>query len=114
MKKINIVLSLVVLVAGFLLAGSIGAQQSTRFTSFDFPQAATTTAFGINSEGDVVGGYKDAQGKHHGFLFRGGAFTSIDFPGAISTDARGINPDGDIVGSYTNSPGGRPTSTAIS
>ena len=97
-----------------MLASASGAGPSLQFASFDFPEAATTTALGINSEGDVVGGYKDAQGKHHGFLFRGGTFTSIDFPGAISTDARGINPDGDIVGSYTNSPGGRPTSTAIS
>ncbi len=100
--------------AVLLLGARSGAGPSLQFTAFDFPEAVTTTAFGINSEGDVVGGYKDDQGKHHGFLFRGGTFTSIDFPGAISTDARGINPDGDIVGSYTNSPGGRPTSTAIS
>lgn len=91
-----------------MLASAGGAGPSLQFTSFDFPEAVVTTAFGINSEGDVVGGYKDVQGKHHGFLFRGGTFTSIDFPGAISTDARGINPDGDIVGSYTNSPGGPP------
>lgn len=108
MKKVSIVMCLVVLGAGLLLAGAIGAQQSLSFTSFDFPAAATTTAFGINSEGDVVGGYTDSEGKHHGFMLRGGTFTSIDYPGAISTDARGINPDGDIVGSYTNSPGGPP------
>lgn len=108
MKQASIVMCLVVLGAGLLLAGAIGAQQSLNFTSFDFPAAAATTAFGINSEGDIVGGYKDAQGAHHGFLLHGGTFTSIDYPGAISTDARGINPDGDIVGSYTNSPGGPP------
>lgn len=108
MKKASIVICLVVLGAGLLLARAIGAQQSLNFSSVDFPAAATTTAFGINSEGDIVGGYKDAQGAHHGFLLRRGTFTSIDYPGAISTDARGINPDGDIVGSYTNSPGGPP------
>ncbi len=91
-----------------LLGARSGAGPSLQFTSFDFPGAVTTTAFGINSQGDVVGGYKDAQGKRHGFLLRGGTFTSIDFPSAIATDARGINPDGDIVGSYTNSPGGAP------
>lgn len=96
------------LVAGMSLVGAVGANQPPAFTPFDFPGAAVTTAFGINSEGDVVGGYKDAAGKRHGFLLRGGNFTSIDFPGAIATDARGINPDGDIVGSYTNSPGGAP------
>lgn len=108
MKKVNVVLSFMVLSAGFVVAAALRAQQSPSFISFDFPEAASTTAFGINSEGDVVGGYKDAAGKHHGFLLRGGNFTSIDFPGAIATDARGINPDGDIVGSYTNSPGGPP------
>ena len=92
--------------SALLLGARSGAGPSLQFTSFDFPGAAATTAFGINSEGDVVGGYKDAQGKRHGFLLRGGNFTSIDFPGAMATDARGINPDGDIVGSYTNSPGG--------
>ena len=97
-----------ILCAVTLLASASGAGPSLQFTSFDFPGALTTTAFGINSEGDVVGGYKDAHGKRHGFLLRGGTFTSIDFPGAIATDARGINPDGDIVGSYTNSPGGAP------
>lgn len=108
MKKANVVLSFVVLSAAFLAVVALRAQQPTRFTSIDFPEAVTTTAFGMNSEGDVVGGYKDAAGKRHGFLLRGGNFTSIDFPGAIATDARGINPDGDIVGSYTNSPGGAP------
>lgn len=108
MKKVSIVMYLVVLGAGLLLAGAIGAQQSLTFTSLDFPAAVTTTAFGINSEGDIVGGYKDSEGKHHGFLLRGGTFSSFDFPGAAATDARGINPSGDIVGSYTNAPGGAP------
>src|SRR5439155_26285611 len=55
---------------------------------------------GINAAGDVVGVYRDAGGKQHGFLLSGGIFTSIDFPGAISTGARGIGPGGDIVGAY--------------
>lgn len=113
MKKANVVLSFAILSAAFLAVVALRAQEPPRFTSIDFPEAVTTTAFGMNSEGDVVGSYKDAAGKRHGFLLRGGNFTSIDFPGAIATDARGINPDGDIVGSYTNSPGGHQTSMGI-
>lgn len=70
------------------------------FSSIDFPGASLTQANGINAAGDVVGLYKDAAGKQHGFLLSGEIFTSIDFPGAVSTDARGIGPGGDIVGTY--------------
>ena len=37
---------------GFLLSGG-------EFTSFDFPDAFLTIAFGINPRGDIVGAYKD-------------------------------------------------------
>jgi uncharacterized membrane protein len=46
---------------GFLLrAGS--------FTSLDIPGATGTAAFGINDQGDIVGGYTDANSRVHGFL----------------------------------------------
>ena len=38
------------------------------FTSFDFPGAQGTDAFGINSAGQIVGGYFAADGSRHGFL----------------------------------------------
>ncbi len=46
---------------GFLLSRG-------NFTSFDFPGARGTNAFGINSRGDIVGGYLDTGLKIHGYL----------------------------------------------
>jgi probable HAF family extracellular repeat protein len=45
----------------FLLAGAT-------LTSFDFPGAAGTLAYGINSAGQIVGKYFTADGSTHGFL----------------------------------------------
>ena len=65
----------------------------------DYPQAASTHAFGINSRGQIVGNYT-GNGQDHGYLFSGGTYSSIDFPGASATYAYGINTRKDIVGSY--------------
>ncbi len=104
----------------------LGAERPGRpiqfqFTSIDVPCsncldgiATSTTAFGINPGGDIVGTYNDAGGGQHGFLLSGGQFATIDVPGwlvgatgTLPTAARGINPAGDIVGSFT-----APVSTA--
>lgn len=79
---------------------SLGSERSYQFTTIAVPGARSTTAFGVNPRGDVVGAYVDADGASHGFLFRNGGFTTIDFPGAQGTQGRGIGPGGDIVGSY--------------
>jgi len=74
-------------------AGPAGAQTARPlFETIDFPGAASTTAFGIDDGGGVVGLYHDQSGKTHGFARRGGMFTSIDFPGAEFTMAKGIGP----------------------
>jgi len=73
-------------------------------TSFDYPNAALTQAWDVNAEGDVVGVYRDTDGRIHGYLRSAdGEFTSIDFPGATLTRAFGINTAGDIVGTYVAS-----------
>jgi uncharacterized membrane protein len=69
-------------------------------TTIDVPGARSTTAFGINARGDIVGSYTDADLVVHGFLLRHGELTTIDYPGAEGTSARGIGPGGEIVGSY--------------
>jgi len=46
---------------GFLLSG--GA-----YTTFDFPGATETLAFGVNTSDQVVGPYQDTSGKFHGYL----------------------------------------------
>jgi uncharacterized membrane protein len=89
-------------VAAVLLLGSTASARDRLFVfgSIDFPDASLTQVSGINAGGDVVGLYRDATGKQHGFLLSGDTYTSIDFPGASATDARGIGPGGDIVGTY--------------
>jgi len=99
MRTLSAVLALVV-----CLSGGIAPLQADR-RSFDFseiviPGATLTNAQGINPAGDIVGIYRDAGGRTHGFLLSKGEITTIDFPGAASTEARGISPDGDIVGAY--------------
>lgn len=95
--------------------------QSFKFTSVNVPCstcpggiARSTTAYGINPDGDIVGTYTDAVGGQHGFLMIGGQFTTLDVPGSLvgaagnlPTTPRGINPQGEIVGSFT-----APVSTA--
>ena len=99
-----------VAVACFLASG-LGARADERplaFTAVDFPGAVSTTAWGINGHGEVVGSYVDVAGRQHGFVLSGETFRSIDFPGSVLTDARGISPAGDVVGAYR---GGAPTMT---
>ena len=85
-----------------LRGGAVRAAPELTYTSLDVPDATLTTASGINARGDVVGLYRDANNRVHGFLLRDGAFTTIDVPfqGVVNTEARGISPDGDIVGTY--------------
>ena len=82
------------------LAAPVGAQDR-EYSTIDPPGARTSTAFGINARGDVVGTFVDQSFVQHGFLLSKGEFTVIDFPGARGTIARGISPEGEIVGSYS-------------
>ena len=73
-------------------------------TTFDYPSATLTQAWDVNPDGDVVGVYRDTDGRIHGYLRSAeGEFTPIDFPGATLTRAFGINANGDIVGTYVAS-----------
>jgi uncharacterized membrane protein len=70
------------------------------YLTFSVPGATSTTAFGVNSRGDIVGTFRDEPGRTHGFVRRDETFTSIDYPEAVLTQARGISPSGDVVGAY--------------
>src|SRR6185503_3317076 len=74
-----------------LFSGKATADQPFTFVSFDYPGAISTTLYGINNRGDVVGSYQNPENLFHGFVYRGGEFTSIDGPGAAFTEIRGIN-----------------------
>jgi uncharacterized membrane protein len=94
----NIVLTVVC--AGVLSCTAM-AQRPSNFISYDVPGARSTTAWGMNADGAVVGTYVDSNGKQHGFVLSGGQVTTIDYPGAVVTTVRGINSRGDIVGTHT-------------
>jgi probable HAF family extracellular repeat protein len=81
------------------------------FTTIDVPGATSTFAAGINSQGDIVGAFDDANGVRHGFLrTRNGDFATIDYPRVGLTFAQGINSEGDIVGNYRDAYPKRPKS----
>jgi probable HAF family extracellular repeat protein len=93
------------LVAAVALVARTDAAGPYTFTVIDDPAAdrmngESTSPFGINAAGDIVGAF-----AIHGFLYRGGTFTTIDVPGAFSTDADGINNAGQIVGNYRDAAG---------
>ena len=97
--------AIVVLMGIFLLLGAPASAEYT-FTTIDFTtrfEKLSTTAYGINDSGDIVGSYSDDEGVSHGFLDAGGSFTTVDLPDYLDYEtlgAYGINGSGDIVGSF--------------
>jgi len=75
------------------------------FQAIDVPQAADTSAIGINEAGEIVGYYATPSGDQHGFLLDQKGFTSIDYPSAASTIASVINDSGKIGGTYVDAAG---------
>jgi len=73
------------------------------FSTFDFPGALSTQAFGINATGQIVGAFNDATGPH-GSLESGGAFSTIDVANATFNEAFGVNAAGHIVGIFAKLP----------
>jgi probable HAF family extracellular repeat protein len=55
---------------------------------------------GINTSGEMVGGYGDLSNSVHAFIDNAGVFTTFDFPGGSTTIALEINDAGEIVGQY--------------
>src|SRR5438309_4861041 len=98
--------------AVILLACVLGITIPTRsansfsFTTIDPPGATRTGVSGINRAGQVVGAFRDADGKWHGFLrIATGAFITIDVPGATGTYAHGINRASQIAGFFEDEGG---------
>jgi probable HAF family extracellular repeat protein len=84
-----------------------------QFTTMDEPNAVPappgavisgTEQTGINSLGQIVGGFSDASGVTHGFLLSGGQYTTLDDPSAGSGGVQqgtvpiAINSAGQITG----------------
>jgi len=69
------------------------------YAVIDDPDAVLgTVCYGLNTAGEVVGVYTDADNFGHGFLFSGGTYTTIDYPKTQATFLSGINDSGAIVG----------------
>ena len=83
-----------------LATAVIGRERVLVYATIDVPGAIRTSPQGINSKGDISGGFVDSAGRQHAFLLSDGVFTKIDYPGAEYTDARGLNSRGEIVGAY--------------
>lgn len=62
--------------------------------------AASSTAWGINARGDIVGDYVDSQQQEHGFILRKGNLTLLDLDNQAMTHPRAINARGDIAGGF--------------
>jgi len=82
------------------------------FTTLDPPGSIRSQGGFINSRGQVVGTYRDAQEKRHGFIWSNGVFitTSINVPNddpVLGTVAFGINDIGAVVGDYVDANGKR-------
>jgi hypothetical protein len=84
--------------AAFLIASVPLALAQGTYTQFDVPGALATYVSGINTSGDIVGYWVDANVNYHGFLLNGSTYTTIDYPGATYTYLYGINDLGQIVG----------------
>ncbi len=87
--------------------------QSCRITDLGtLPGGAFSTAYGINSHGDVVGEATTASGASHAFLFDDGVMTDLGTlplaaPFEPFSQARAINDRGQVVGNSNTGSGAR-------
>jgi uncharacterized membrane protein len=85
------------------VAAAMSEQHQFTFTSIDVPGATATRAFGISSDGDIVGNY-NVGASVHSYVMSNGVVKTIDPPYGIrgTSGAYGINPQGEIVGLYAD------------
>jgi hypothetical protein len=70
----------------------------------DFPRSTASNAFGINSKGDIVGGYGPIPPPQYfettGYTLKKDAYRTLAYPGAAYSAPYGINNKGVITGFY--------------
>ena len=71
---------------------------SHHYTSIEVPGAIYTVVTALNSKGEIVGDYEDANRAEHGFLYVNGAYYTIDYPNAGGASITGISETGSIIG----------------
>jgi probable HAF family extracellular repeat protein len=70
----------------------------------------STSPFGCNNEGEIVGSFTDSNGNIHGFIFADGRYLQFDATGSSQTPAfgvkgtfiNGVNDRGDIVAFFSD------------
>ncbi len=55
---------------------------------------------GLNNYGTLVGYFRDAAFRAHGFILRNGTYEQYDYPGSTSTRVNGINDRDVMVGQF--------------
>jgi uncharacterized membrane protein len=100
MKVLHVSFALLLAIAS---PGSL-AQETDGWQILTYPDPAPgvpkTYCYGINSEGDIVGGYDASPTPQHAYLLSEGQYYDLHPEGASSSTAWGINARGDIVGDY--------------
>jgi probable HAF family extracellular repeat protein len=72
--------------------------QNGAFTTLAYPGALATQPTGINSAGDIVGGWVDSAKIARAFLLKDGIYANVNYPFAAQTFLYGINDSDDMVG----------------
>ena len=80
------------------------AAVSLSFGLIDFPRSTASNAFGVNSKGDIVGGYGPIPPPGYfettGYSLKGNTYRTLAYPGAAYSAPYGINNKRVIVGIY--------------
>ena len=92
--------------------GTLGGTLYTFNVEIGGVTATSTTPFGCNNNGEIVGTFTNGSGQH-GFVFAFGAYDQFDYPGSSQTVAfgvagttiNGINDNGTVVGFYVDANG---------
>lgn len=98
------------ILSGYTISGTTLNLTNASFTTLTGPTAANNaggsgttnlTATGVNSSGEAVGYYENANGTYDGFTEIGGVYTTVDGPiglGTTSTLIYGVNDNGATTG----------------
>jgi len=81
-------------------------QATSVYTAIKPPGLTSSTASGINDNGDITGFGLAGNGATVSFLLKAGKFSEFTFPGSTNTQAFGINLADAIVGFYVDGSGG--------
>jgi hypothetical protein len=76
------------------------AAGSFQYETLSVTGQKSSYATGINDRDQVAGGFDDASGQSHGFVWDKGAFTQVDGSGATYTELGSINARGLAAGYY--------------